>query len=116
MSANILAMKISLSAEKHLLQHVEKNKACGVKFSMQPDGCAGYGYYVTFPITICDNDVCFTVNDLTVMVDKPSEKLLFNVEIDLKSISLGQKQLVFNNPQVKSECGCGLSVQMNTEK
>jgi Fe-S cluster assembly iron-binding protein IscA len=34
---------------------------------------------------------------------------LRNTEIDLVDKGLGQKQLVFNNPNIKHSCGCGES-------
>ncbi len=113
---NILAMQVSVAAKQHLLQHIKLNKACGVKFSMQPDGCAGYGYQVTFPLELDAANISFDINGLLIIVDLASQALLTGVNIDLQAEGLGQKQLVFNNPQVKSACGCGLSVQIDNKQ
>ena len=109
-------LDISDKAQRYFLAHIKKEKACGVKLVMRPDGCAGYGYNVSFPSEVNNNDICFEINSLKVFVDLQSKSLLQGTMIDLKSESVGQKQIVFNNPQVKSSCGCGLSVQIDDSK
>lgn len=109
-------LDITEKAQRYFLSHIEKEKACGVKLVMRPDGCAGYGYNISFPSEIDESDICFEINGLKIFVDLQSKGLLQGTVIDLKAESVGQKQIVFNNPQVKSSCGCGLSVQIDDFK
>ena len=109
-------MTFSAAALRHLRQCVTAENAVGVRFEMKPDGCAGYGYVVTFPTEAEADDQCFQAEDIAVMMAAKSVALLRGVQVDFVSQSLGQKQLVFNNPQVKSECGCGLSVQISSDE
>lgn len=109
-------LEITDKAKKYFLLQIEKEKACGVKIVMSPDGCAGFGYDVSFPVVAAEQDLCFEINGLMVFVDLASKDLLQGTVVDLKSANVGQKQVVFNNPQVKSACGCGLSVQIDRSK
>lgn len=108
-------MQFSTAAQAHLMQCVVSHAAAAVRFEMKPDGCAGFGYHVTFPKVIPDEDISFKVEALIVVVAVNSINMLAGVKVDLVKQSLGQKQLVFDNPHVQSECGCGLSVQMKAK-
>ena len=105
-------VKLTPAARGHFERHIAASQGVGVRLEMKPDGCAGYGYVVTFPEVVAAKDVCFKVEGLSVMIDPESVHLLQGVTIDFVSQSLGQKQLVFQNPQVASMCGCGESVQL----
>ena len=105
-------IRLTPAARAHFERHIAASQGAGVRLAMKPDGCAGYGYVVTFPEVVSAKDVCFKVEGLSVMIDPDSVHLLQGVTIDFVSQSLGQKQLVFQNPQVASMCGCGESVQL----
>ena len=114
MSESII--ELSAKAVEHLITVVAKHEgAVGVKFSMRPDGCAGYGYVTSFPKVIDAVDTVIEVDNLIVIIEQASIELIQGTKIELQSQTLGQKQLVFDNPQVKSACGCGLSVQLKRE-
>ena len=105
-------MQFTPAALSHLTKCLDKNNAVAIKFAMEKDGCAGFGYVVDFIKQIEPSCFRFQVSNLTIVIADDSIDLLRDVKVDYVSQSLGQKQLVFNNPQVTSSCGCGLSVSV----
>ena len=70
-------------------------------------GCAGFSYDLYFD-TKTDLDKQFDCNGVTVVVDQMSLMYLMGTEIDYIE-SLQGAGFKFNNPNVKSTCGCGSS-------
>jgi len=103
-----MSIIFSSSAISHLKKCLVEHEANYVRFAMVPDGCAGYGYDISFIAKTHDDFL--DIQGVKVVIDKSSQALLKNLKVDLVTLSLGQKQLVFDNPQVQSACGCGLSV------
>jgi iron-sulfur cluster assembly accessory protein len=70
-------------------------------------GCAGFSYDLYFDSrTELDRD--FQINGVNVIVDEMSLMYLMGTEIDYIE-SLQGAGFKFNNPNVKSTCGCGSS-------
>jgi iron-sulfur cluster assembly accessory protein len=70
-------------------------------------GCAGFSYDLYFDSrTELDRD--FDINGVSVIVDEMSLMYLMGTEIDYIE-SLQGAGFKFNNPNVKSTCGCGSS-------
>lgn len=70
-------------------------------------GCAGFSYDLYFD-TKSEVDRQFDVNGVTVVVDQMSLMYLMGTEIDYVE-GLQGAGFKFNNPNVKSTCGCGSS-------
>lgn len=70
-------------------------------------GCAGFSYDLYFDAKT-DLDQRFDVNGVDVVVDEMSLMYLMGTEIDYIE-SLQGAGFKFNNPNVKSTCGCGSS-------
>lgn len=70
-------------------------------------GCAGFSYDLYFD-TRTDMDRSFGCNGVEVVVDNMSLMYLMGTEIDYVE-SLQGAGFKFNNPNVKSTCGCGSS-------
>jgi iron-sulfur cluster assembly accessory protein len=73
-------------------------------------GCAGFSYDLYFD-TRTDLDKQFDCNGVRVVVDQMSLMYLMGTEIDYIE-SLQGAGFKFNNPNVKSTCGCGSSFSM----
>lgn len=71
-------------------------------------GCAGFSYDLYFDAPMADIDREMTVNGVRVVVDDMSLMYLMGTEIDYVESLQGQG-FKFNNPNVKSTCGCGSS-------
>jgi iron-sulfur cluster insertion protein len=70
-------------------------------------GCAGFSYDLYFD-EMAEVDRVFAVNGVDVVVDEMSLMYLVGTEIDYVE-GLQGAGFKFNNPNVKSTCGCGSS-------
>jgi iron-sulfur cluster assembly accessory protein len=70
-------------------------------------GCAGFAYDLYFDAAT-EMDKAFDCNGVNVVVDQMSLMYLMGTEIDYVE-SLQGAGFKFNNPNVKSTCGCGSS-------
>jgi iron-sulfur cluster assembly accessory protein len=71
-------------------------------------GCSGFSYHMAFDTTINPTDNVYEFEGLKVLVDQMSEMYLEGVEVDYLE-TLEGAGFKFNNPSVKSTCGCGSS-------
>ena len=71
-------------------------------------GCSGFQYHMAFENQSSDADNVLEFEGLKVVVDQMSSMYLDGVEVDYVE-SLEGAGFKFNNPNVKSTCGCGSS-------
>ena len=71
-------------------------------------GCAGFSYDLYFDAPVEGIDRQMTINGVRVVVDEMSLMYLMGTEIDYVE-GLQGAGFKFNNPNVKSTCGCGSS-------
>ncbi len=80
----------------------------GLRVAVVGGGCSGFTYHMAFENSSNDGDNVYEFGDLKVMVDQMSEMYLDGAEIDYVE-SLEGAGFKFNNPNVRSTCGCGSS-------
>jgi iron-sulfur cluster assembly accessory protein len=71
-------------------------------------GCSGFSYHMAFDNQENPTDNVYQFDGLKVLVDQMSEMYLDGVQIDYIETIEGAG-FKFNNPNVKSTCGCGSS-------
>jgi len=71
-------------------------------------GCSGFQYHMAFENQTNESDEVVDFDGLKVAVDQMSSMYLEGVEIDYIE-TLEGAGFKFNNPNVKSTCGCGSS-------
>jgi iron-sulfur cluster assembly protein len=71
-------------------------------------GCSGFSYHMAFDNQENPTDNIYEFEGVKVLVDQMSEMYLEGVQIDYIE-SLEGAGFKFNNPNVKSTCGCGSS-------
>jgi iron-sulfur cluster assembly protein len=71
-------------------------------------GCSGFSYHMAFDNQENPTDNIYEFGGLKVLVDQMSEMYLDGVMIDYIE-TLEGAGFKFNNPNVKSTCGCGSS-------
>jgi iron-sulfur cluster assembly accessory protein len=71
-------------------------------------GCSGFSYSMTFENNPGMLDKAYNSDGFKVFVDQASLLYLDGVEVDFVD-TLEGSGFKFNNPQVKSTCGCGSS-------
>jgi iron-sulfur cluster assembly accessory protein len=94
--------KIKEIAEAEGIEHLT------IRVAVKGGGCAGFEYDMEFNDRVSESDETFDIHGVKVVSDSLSIQYLDNVEIDYLESPLGGG-FKFNNPDVKSTCGCGNS-------
>jgi iron-sulfur cluster assembly accessory protein len=83
----------------------------GLRVGVVGGGCSGFQYSMAFENQAGMMDKVFTFDDLKVFVDATSLMYLNGCTVDYVE-TLEAAGFKFENPQVKSTCGCGSSFQV----
>lgn len=83
---------------------------CNVRAKIQGGGCAGFQYDLNFEEKIQDTDEVMEFDGIQLIIDPISFQYMENVTIDYLEAMIGAG-FKFINPDVKSTCGCGHSVE-----
>ncbi|MDZ4840870.1 MAG: iron-sulfur cluster assembly accessory protein [Hyphomicrobium aestuarii] len=93
------------------LMAARSEPTAGLKIGVKKGGCAGMEYAMAWAETLQPFDEVVEVEGARVIIDKQAVLYLLGTEMDFKSDALAS-QFVFNNPNQKSACGCGESVNL----
>jgi iron-sulfur cluster assembly protein len=83
----------------------------GLRIAVVGGGCSGFSYSMAFENTPNMLDKTYDYRGLKLFVDQASLLYLDGAEVDYVE-TLEGSGFKFNNPQVKSTCGCGSSFQV----
>lgn len=83
----------------------------GLKIGVKKGGCAGMEYVMSWAETVSKFDEIVEQDGARVIIDPQAVLYLLGTEMDYKIDKLSA-QFVFNNPNQKSACGCGESVNL----
>jgi len=86
----------------------QEPKPAGLRISVVGGGCSGFSYSMAFENAPNMLDKTYNYDDLKVFVDQASLLYLDGAEVDFVE-SIEGSGFKFNNPNVKSTCGCGSS-------
>ena len=92
---------------KEILDQQEP-KPAGLRISVVGGGCSGFSYSMAFETTPQMLDKTYSFDGLKVFVDQASLLYLDGASVDYVE-SLEGAGFKFENPNVKSTCGCGSS-------
>jgi iron-sulfur cluster assembly protein len=84
-----------------------------LRVAVRGGGCSGFQYALAFDQAKADDNV-FTVDGVSVVVDKVSMQFVFGSEVDYVEGLQGAGFQV-NNPNVVAACGCGSSFQVKDD-
>jgi iron-sulfur cluster assembly protein len=84
-----------------------------LRVAVRGGGCSGFQYALAFDKAKSDDNV-FTVDGVSVVVDKVSMQFVFGSEVDYVEGLQGAGFQV-NNPNVVAACGCGSSFQVKDD-
>lgn len=106
-------LKLTDKAITHIKTLISKKpEAIGFRLSIKETGCTGLMYMPELVLTAKKDDIHFIVEGLNFYVDPACEHAIKGTTIDLEKKALGQTQLVFDNPNADSLCGCGESFNL----
>ena len=83
----------------------------GLRIAVVGGGCSGFSYSMAFENTSNMLDMTCNYDSLKVFIDQASMLYLDGAEVDYVE-TLEGSGFKFNNPHVKSTCGCGSSFQV----
>jgi iron-sulfur cluster assembly protein len=83
----------------------------GLKIGIKKGGCAGMEYTMDWAEAAGKFDEVVEQDGACVIIDPKAVLYLLGTEMDYKTDKLAS-QFVFNNPNQKSSCGCGESVNL----
>jgi iron-sulfur cluster assembly protein len=83
-------------------------KPAGLRIAVVGGGCSGFNYSMAFETSPGMLDKTYSFDGLSVYIDQASMLYLDGAEVDYVE-TLEGAGFKFNNPHVKSTCGCGSS-------
>ena len=99
--------EVAASKVKEIM--AQQNPApAGLCVAVVGGGCSGFSYHMAFDNQENPSDNVYQFDGVKLLVDQMSEMYLDGVQIDYIE-TLEGAGFKFNNPNVKSTCGCGSS-------
>lgn len=101
-------MLTDAAAERVRRYLTERGSGEGLRVGIKTTGCSGFAYVVDITDTIAEDDRVFESHGVKVIVGNDSLSFLDGTTIDFTREGLNEG-FVYDNPNVKSLCGCGES-------
>ena len=105
----MMGVTLTESAARHVSRYIEKRgKGIGLRLGVRTTGCSGMAYKLEYADQTQPEDLQFESHGVKVFVDPKSLSYIDGTELDFVREGLNEG-FKFNNPNVKSQCGCGES-------
>lgn len=82
------------------------------RIGVQPSGCAGMSYTMTFDETVQSHDQVYNCDGIQIVVDPQSLSYIEGLTLDYSEDLMGGG-FRFHNPQAVQSCGCGNSFSVD---
>lgn len=106
-----MAITMTERAAEHVRNFLTKRgKGLGIRLGVKTSGCSGMAYKLEFVDEANPEDLSFESHGVTLFTDAKSLSYIDGTELDYAKEGLNEG-FKFNNPNVKSQCGCGESYQ-----
>jgi iron-sulfur cluster assembly protein len=107
-----MAVTLTQKAAQHVAEFISRRgQGMGVRLGVKTTGCSGLAYKLEFVDAAAPEDHSFESYGVKVLVDPKSLPYIDGTELDYAREGLNEG-FRFNNPNVKSECGCGESFKV----
>ena len=103
-----LTEKAAEKIREAILEQEEAGGYEGVRLSVVGGGCSGFQYAMRLESETSEEDRVYNSDGLKVIISQDSLEYLDGTEVDFVETPQGAG-FKFNNPNVKSSCGCGES-------
>lgn len=107
----VMTMTPAAAARVKSIMASKGTAVSGLKIGIKKGGCAGMEYTMAWAETVGKFDEVVEQDGARVIIDPQAVLYLLGTEMDYKTDKLSA-QFVFNNPNQKSACGCGESVNL----
>tara|TARA_B100000003_G_C10709002_1_gene282251 strand:+ start:43 stop:384 length:342 start_codon:yes stop_codon:yes gene_type:complete len=107
-------MTITEKAKEKVQELCAKNGKYAVRLGLKGGGCAGFSYDWGFAeqSEVVEEDELIKCNEGNLVIDSASAFYLFGTELDYIEEVFGSR-FDIKNPNTKSACGCGESVNFD---
>lgn len=104
-----MAISMTQAAIDHVSRYLKsRGHGEGIRLGVRTSGCSGMAYVLEFVDQSEPEDEIFEFGGVKVVIDPKSLAYLDGTELDFVREGLNEG-FQFNNPNVRSECGCGES-------
>jgi len=105
-----MSIALTATAAEHVRKYAEKQGKpyIGIRLAVRSSGCTGLAYALEFADKLRDGELEFDSNGVKVFTDPKSYLHVSGTVLDYVREGV-QEGFRFNNPNVKSVCGCGES-------
>ncbi|MFT5720385.1 MAG: iron-sulfur cluster assembly protein [Motiliproteus sp.] len=104
-----MAITMTQAAHVHVNKFlVNRGPDTGIRVAVRTTGCSGMAYVLEFSDAAAPEDQVFDIDGVKVIIDPKSLLYLDGTELDFAKEGLNEG-FKFNNPNARSECGCGES-------
>jgi len=104
-----MGISMTSAAANHVAGYLVKRGAgLGIRLGVRTSGCSGMAYVLEYVDDLNSEDQVFEFEGVKVVIDPKSLVYLEGTELDFVKEGLNEG-FKFNNPNVRSECGCGES-------
>ena len=103
-----MAITLTENAARHIRKQVEKAGGIGLKLGVKKVGCSGLAYTFDIAKEVGPDDEKFVSHDNQVLIERRNLPFLDGTSVDFVRKGLNES-FRFENPNAKSECGCGES-------
>jgi iron-sulfur cluster assembly protein len=104
-----MPVTLSEKAAAHVQRYIAKRgRGVGLRLGVKTTGCSGLAYKLEYADAVNPEDLTYASHGVTVIIDPKSLPYIEGTELDFTREGLNEG-FRFNNPNVKSECGCGES-------
>ena len=107
----VMSMTTAAAERVRTIMASKGESVAGLKIGVNKGGCAGMEYVMSWADTVAKFDEVVEQDGARVIIDPQAVLYLLGTEMDYKIDKLSA-QFVFNNPNQKSACGCGESVNL----
>ena len=104
-----MAIQLTENAARQIRKSLAKRgSGLGLRLGVKKVGCSGLAYTFDYADAVGANDAMFEAHEAKVIVDKDALAFLDGSTLDFTREGL-KESFKFDNPNAKSECGCGES-------
>ncbi len=104
-----MAIQLTERAANQIKRSLQKRgKGLGLRLGIKKVGCSGLAYTFDYADDIADGDQLFEAHEAKVVVDGEALKVIDGSTLDFVREGL-KESFKFENPNAKSQCGCGES-------
>ena len=107
----VMSMTTAAAERVRTIMAAKGPDVAGLKIGIKKGGCAGMEYVMSWADTVAKFDEVVEQDGARVIIDPQAVLYLLGTEMDY-TIDKLSAQFVFNNPNQKSACGCGESVNL----